>query len=230
MKTTGVSQYLCTYILSIHVNSWHGSVSVLSPQPQKCSQCCAFVQQASRNNSTTHLLLHNCTIAQLHTFLTHNFSIMEYIHSLTNLFIIRKPAWTPVICVNTGTCPNSRVCINVMFCQCCLDPRFCNRVWNGEVMSNAYLAAEMKWDIHWLQVYTAKLNLELQLMHQVHSEQQKQLSAFRIYVYSVQTLYSIPGSPVSSGSDPSSSPYEWKNNMHLFNGVSWNRGKWKAGP
>ena len=144
MKTTGVSQYLCTYILSIHVNSWRGSVSVLSPQPQKCSQCCAFVQQASRNNSTTHLLLHNCTIAQLHTFLTHNCSIMIYIHTLTDLFIIRKPAWTPVIC------PNSRVCINVMYCRCWLDPRFCNRFWNGEVMSKAYLAAEMKWDIHWL--------------------------------------------------------------------------------
>jgi len=34
-----------------------------------------------------------------------------------------------------------------------------------------------------------------------------------LYVYSLQTLYSIPGSPVSSGSDPSPSPYEWKGTM-----------------
>ena len=34
---------MCTYILSIHVYSWHGFVSVLSYQSQKGPQCCAYV-------------------------------------------------------------------------------------------------------------------------------------------------------------------------------------------
>ena len=49
---------------------------------------------------------------------------------LTDLFIIRKLVWTSVICDNTG--PPGRVCINVMYGQCCLkhlDPQFWNKFW-----------------------------------------------------------------------------------------------------
>ena len=116
-------------------------------------------------NTTKHkyyLHVHNCILFSLTTV------ALWYIHSLTDLFIIRKPAWTPVICDNTGTCPNSRVGISVRYCKlCCLkhwDPQFCNRFWNRKVTSMGYLAAQMKWDIHWFTKsvvqHTVKLNLD----------------------------------------------------------------------
>ena len=119
----------------IYVNSWHGLVRQVNSMvlyvlsPQKCSLSCAYVQHASLKNllkTSLHkyyLHLHYCILFSL------NCSIMIYIHTITDLFI-RKPARTSVICDNTGTCPNSRVCINFRYCQCCLkqlNPQFCNR-------------------------------------------------------------------------------------------------------
>ena len=42
-------------ILSVHLNSWHGFVSTLSPLPQKCFQCCAYVQWASLKNTALYI-------------------------------------------------------------------------------------------------------------------------------------------------------------------------------
>ena len=125
--------------------------------------CTAGITEELFEDCTTQI---SSSFAQLNTSLTHNCSIMIYWHTLADLFIIRKPAWTPVVCDNTGTCPNSRVCINVMYCQLCylkqLATQFWNRFWNGKVVSTAYLAAQMKWDIHWFTMKCTSTRSEAQ--------------------------------------------------------------------
>ena len=183
-----VTQF-CAHTL-VYICKQHGFMCIISSAAEMLSKLCICTAEPFKDFTTQ-----TSAFAQLHTFLTHNCSIMIYIHSLTDLFIIRKPAWTPVICDNTG--PHGRVCINVVYCQCCLkhwDPQFCNRFWNGKVISEAYLAAQMKWDNQWFTssvvVHTVKLNLNynkwkwflfIHGVHPMHSKQQNQVSAFSLF-------------------------------------------------
>ena len=164
---------------------------IISSAAEMLSKLCIFTAGITEELFKD-FITQTSAFAQFHTFLTHNCNMM-YIHSLTDLFIIRKPAWTPVICDNTGTCPNSRVWINVMCCWCSLkhwDPQFWNRFWNGKVISEAYLAPQMKCDNQWFTVKCTSTHHESQSelqwflyihgVHPPHSKLQNQLSAFSI--------------------------------------------------
>ena len=240
------------------MNSSHGfDISSATETLSKLCICTTGITKELLGHFTTQI---SSAFGQLYTFLSHNFSIMIYIHTITDLFIIRKAGWTSVICDITGTCTNSWVCINVMCCQCCLkhwNPLLCNSFWNGEVMSKAYLAAEMKWDIHW---FTIKCTLQNSIwsynmiffLHircidcTVNCEINILLSALPRPAFSSSTNCMIASPWICMSTVYKSCtvflayqcllvqihPHlsmSGKNNVHLFNGVSWNRGKWKAG-
>ena len=113
-------------------------------------------------------------------------------------------------------------------------------------MSNTYLAADMKWSIHTSTRHKTQsrvtinssiyidctANNKIKVLPYVLSRpafsHSQQYNRYIITVWNCTSTvykpqYSIPGLPVSSGSDPSSSPYEWKHWVHLFNGKSWKR-------
>ena len=142
---------------------------VLSPQLQKCSESCAYVQQASlKNLSKTplhkHLPLHNCilfslTIVALWYTYIHllTSSSSENLHELLSSVIILERVQIAesasmsctVSCAtwNTGTLSSGtgseieRLCQKLFSC------------WN-----------EMRYSLIYNKVHTAKLNLELQLV------------------------------------------------------------------
>ena len=82
-----ISVYILTCahnFVCIHVNSWHGSVSVLSRQLQKGSQCCAHLlsEEHLEDSRKKKIIIKLC----LSTI------VASCSNTLTDLFIIRKPA------------------------------------------------------------------------------------------------------------------------------------------
>ena len=146
-----LQRYVWASFSFMHVIYWVSiSVHTKNMCQRKALKVVCMYSMELFEDSTTQIL---SAFAQLHTFSLTN-DILIYIHTLTDLFTIRKPAWTSVICDNTGTCPNSGVCINVGYCKWCLkrwDPQFCNMFWKRKVMSKAYL--EMRYTLIYNEVY-----------------------------------------------------------------------------